>query len=336
MLSWIKNKGGRDQQTRRAFRPGTDRLESREVLSTFPTFANGTAVTIARPLASPAVSNAAFNIFTAGMQTGRAGFQVFAPSTNSRTVALNPRITSTAAAVLSPSTLANNTLANNVTTTARSVANAVTSRVGTTAGTRTLPRLGGFNPNVNPNVVNRFGLAGTTFTGSNNPALTNSAGVLSGLAFTNGLGFTNNTSRFSVANSALNGLAFTNGTGFSTPARTTNSASNGLAFTNGAGFSVPAGRLSTSTNNAASTGLAFSNGQGGTLPARLSPFFNPSNNGLTFTGGLGFTNPSNNPFLRGTVAVPGTTIANTSSGLGSSLLTIGNSGVFANQQPMIF
>jgi len=162
---------------------------------------------------------------------------------------------------------------------------------------------------------------GTGFTGSNNPALFNSTGVSTGLAFTNGLGFTNNTSRFTTNNGATNGLAFTNGLGFSIPSFGNNSAQNGLAFTNGTGFTSPVARQ-TATNNAASTGLAFTNGQGGTLPAAFSPFFNSTNTGLTFGNGLGFTNPGNNPFLRGNTSLA-SNILTTNSGLGGSSITIG-------------
>jgi len=311
-------KTAQTRQTQRTFRPVADQLESREVLSAMPTMVSTLARTF--PLTS---TNSGFNAFTTGLQTpGLPSIQNLVGNGNSGLAfssATNSLNSGTA------SNLVNRAIATTQAATSPFSSRNTSATQGLGNGTRSL---NGVNPNFLQNLVNQG--TQTSFTGTNNPAVSNSSAVSNGLAFTNGLGFTNNTSRFNN-NGASNGLAFTNGLGFSNPSFNNNGVSNGLAFTNGRGFSSPAGR-SSGFNNAASTGLAFSNGQGGTLPARFSPFFNSTNTGLTFGNGLGFTNPSNNPFLRGNTSIASNTLP-TNSGLGSGSITIGGPTGFSFNQP---
>jgi len=165
----------------------------------------------------------------------------------------------------------------------------------------------------NPAFASSTGLAFTNGLGFTNPFVGTSS-AQNGLAFTNGLGFS---TPFAGTNSAQNGLAFTNGLGFSTPFVGTNSAQNGLAFTNGQGFASPFVGTNSATN-----GLAFTNGQGFSTP--FTGTTSGATNGLVFNNGLGTINP----LLNSGPTVNNTGVTNAlNSGVPSTTSTLGAGGL---------
>jgi len=327
MFSWIKSNCGRNQQVRRTFRPGADQLESREVLSAFTTLR-----AIAPPHPAPSL-----NILTRGLSAANLYGNQNSLGTVGKTLTNLPGIVS--------SVIAQN--ATTGTTTARTVSTTPTT---TTTGrlNTNIPRLGGFQNNVNTNAaltsalnaarsflstaptinLAQNNLAGVTnFLGQRNLNAGNS--VLNGLAFTSGTGFGIPSAG---SNAATNGLAFTNNTGFGAPARavgTTSTATNGLAFTNNTGFSVPSNRSNTSTN-----GLAFTQGTGLSVPSVSAGTANATSNGLAFTGNTGFSVPSRTVTSTIGTGLPGLGVSTINTGLpgtglGNGTITIGNSGVMA-------
>lgn len=300
MFSWT-NKARRDgknggQQNRRAFRPDADRLESREVLTTFSLPGATRAVTI------PGV-------------TGRS---LAGLASNGGSLVSN---VNSAASQLASLTSPTRTLSTGI------------FGGGTTAGTTAAATTAGRVLNVAANAANNLANRSFLSTGASlaNRSLANNAtGAASGLGFTLGLGFTSPNSRFTPISAANSGLGFTNNLGGTTPAFSSNGATNGLAFSGGRGFTTPP-QLVNTANSAVNTGLAFANSLGNTSPAFASPFLNSATNGLTFNNGAGFTNQARNPFFNfaansNSGAVPSVALP---SG-GSSVTTGGFSGLTLN------
>jgi len=301
MFSWIKSNCGRNQQVRRTFRPGADQLESREVLSAFTTLR-----AIAPPHPAPSL-----NILTRGLSAANLYGNQNSLGTVGKTLTNLPGIVS--------SVIAQN--ATTGTTTARTVSTTPTTTTGRL--NTNIPRLGGFQNNVNTNAALTSALNAARSFLSTAPTVNLAQNNLAGV--TNFLGQRN----LNAGNSVLNGLAFTSGTGFGIPSAGSNAATNGLAFTNNTGFSVPSNRSNTSTN-----GLAFTQGTGLSVPSVSAGTANATSNGLAFTGNTGFSVPSRTVTSTIGTGLPGLGVSTINTGLpgtglGNGTITIGNSGVMA-------
>jgi len=274
---------------RRNFRPGGDRLEAREVLSTLPLLAHTTRVFATFPgqvQPAPAFTGGALGSVAFNGGGGSAGSSIPSSATSRVLTAITP----------SASSATNFNLFG------------TGSRIG--------------NPfvstpsNVNLNILTNGGLlAGTSaglVGGAVAPALTSGFGALSGLAFNNGLGGTPfstggnvgfNNNLFGSGFGATSGLAFNAGLGGTGSGSFLSNS--GLVFNNGIGGT---GNTQIPNGIGATTGLAFNTGVRG-----LGTFTGVNgvgvSNGLTFTGGTGFNNRLNSPFT----------------GLNTSLLGVGRS-----------
>ena len=249
MFSWTttRRNGTKTQGSRRAFRPETDRLETREVLSTLalaggstPQFLPGVhfntqaqAFTGAANLQSlsTALHNAGSTFFTPSFMTSSTPFSSLPGNNNSNTASL-----------------ANLTKSGNLTT-AAGHARTLPREAGVPSN-GSLPREAGLANNVNPNLFFTGGRAGPQVFAlppinatQANASLRNGSAVTNGLAFTNGLGFSSPAQSLNTANNAVqSGLAFTNGLGNSLPAGFSpffNSVTSGLTFSNGNRFTNP-------------------------------------------------------------------------------------------------
>jgi len=343
MFSWItpRRRDHKAQESRRAFRPEGDRLESREVLTSLGLGAGTTAVAVPK-LTTPGSS-------TAGFSLGRVNFSNFGTLQNGLGSLVgnfgnfvNPGNFSSINTVQfgrgpgniptqffsAPSSGSSNTTTSTTASTPATTANLTHTPTTTTQKpVRTVPRAPGSASNVNPNlfqVGSNPGSLVSSIPGFVNTGLSNASAVTNGLAFTFGQGFSNLNNQFNTGNAAQTGLAFLNQSGFGNPS--------GTFFNN-------------SLNNGAQTGLAFTNGTGGTLPASTNPTFNSATTGLTFGSGAGFTNQSTNPFAvfgansnpltLNSLTTIGSGSSQTSQGLGNGFITIGNPNAAGNSMSFL-
>jgi len=346
------------QTHRRAFQPQADRLESREVLSTFSLVGNSLAAAIPGVTANPFTATMARNF----QGLNNTNLPAFGTVSNSATMArnfqglnntnlpafgtvsninggvtlspsravtpfkapsnVNPNLILNGGRLSTPGSVSLSTLPGSTAGNAAITGLAFTDGLGFSNGAGLSNGLGFTNAVgfSNPSFVNGLG----TFT--NTTAVNNAA--TTGVAFANGLG---STLPSAATSGATTGLAFTSGLGLTNPVFGNSSVNTGLGFTGGLGFTNPTTQLNT-TGNGTTSGLAFANGLGGSAVGATSPFFNSAATGLPFNGGAGFINQNTNPFANfafngGTNIGSNTTTV--SGGLGTGSITIGagnNSG----------
>jgi len=257
----------RTNKSQRVFRPAPDRLETREVLSTFTGLAAGSpALAFVNPLLNLSRNTSAFS--TAGANNGLAGGTILnfnrAFTTPGGSNNVNPNL------LANGGRLVNNGLTNGFSQAQFRNSNpgGLSNGFGATSGLA-------FNN----------GLGGVGFSSGNN-----GFGATTGLSFNNGLGGTNfgsSPNRFGAGSAA--GLANNNGLG----GVFIGSPGNGVGTANGLGGT----NIGTSGNGfGAASGLAFNNGIGGFNNAVNNPFsqFASSNrfstgNGLSTFNSGGFT-----------------------------------------------